>query len=82
MTAIAFIGLGNMGTPMAQRLLAAGHTVRGFDLAEPARARLTEAGGTSFGDEQCSRTVGLVVGEEGNGVGFGEGRKHGVGVVM
>jgi len=47
MTAIAFIGLGNMGTPMAQRLLAAGHTVRGFDLAEPARARLTEAGGTS-----------------------------------
>ncbi|WP_442542702.1 NAD(P)-dependent oxidoreductase [Arthrobacter sp. KN11-1C] len=47
MTTIAFIGLGNMGTPMAQRLLAAGHTVRGFDLSEQARTRLTEAGGIS-----------------------------------
>jgi 3-hydroxyisobutyrate dehydrogenase len=47
MTTIAFIGLGNMGTPMAKRLLAAGHTVRGFDVADAARARLTEAGGTS-----------------------------------
>lgn len=47
MTTIAFIGLGNMGTPMAQRLLAAGHTVRGFDLSEQAKTRLTEAGGTS-----------------------------------
>lgn len=46
MTTIAFIGLGNMGTPMAQRLLAAGHTVRGFDVAEEAKARLAEAGGT------------------------------------
>lgn len=35
-----------MGTPMAQRLLAAGHTVRGFDVAEEAKARLAEAGGT------------------------------------
>jgi len=47
MTTIAFIGLGNMGTPMAQRLLAAGHTVRGFDVAEEARTRLAEAGGIS-----------------------------------
>lgn len=45
MTTIAFIGLGNMGTPMAQRLLADGHTVRGFDVADQAKARLTEAGG-------------------------------------
>jgi 3-hydroxyisobutyrate dehydrogenase len=29
--AIAFIGLGRMGTPMAQRLLDSGFTVRGFD---------------------------------------------------
>lgn len=49
MTTIAFIGLGNMGTPMAQRLLAAGHIVRGFDLSAPAKAILTEAGGTSCG---------------------------------
>ncbi|GAA3311086.1 NAD(P)-dependent oxidoreductase [Arthrobacter ramosus] len=49
MTTIAFIGLGNMGSPMAQRLLAAGHRVRGFDLSEDAKARLTTAGGASFG---------------------------------
>ena len=36
MTNIAFIGLGNMGGPMAATLVKAGHTVRGFDLAPPA----------------------------------------------
>ena len=30
---IAFIGLGNMGAPMAQNLIKAGHTVTGFDTA-------------------------------------------------
>ncbi|MBX3597365.1 MAG: 3-hydroxyisobutyrate dehydrogenase [Rhizobiaceae bacterium] len=33
MTTIAFIGLGNMGNPMAANLVKAGHTVHGFDLA-------------------------------------------------
>lgn len=33
MTAIAFIGLGNMGGPMAANLVRAGHAVTGFDLA-------------------------------------------------
>jgi 3-hydroxyisobutyrate dehydrogenase len=32
MTTIAFIGLGNMGNPMAANLVKAGHQVRGFDL--------------------------------------------------
>jgi 3-hydroxyisobutyrate dehydrogenase len=32
MTAIAFIGLGNMGGPMAANLVQAGHSVAGFDL--------------------------------------------------
>lgn len=32
MTTIAFIGLGNMGNPMAANLVKAGHTVFGFDL--------------------------------------------------
>ena len=32
MTTIAFIGLGNMGNPMAANLVKAGHDVRGFDL--------------------------------------------------
>lgn len=49
MTTIAFIGLGNMGTPMAQRLLAAGQSVRGFDLSEAARAKLDTSGGATFG---------------------------------
>jgi 3-hydroxyisobutyrate dehydrogenase len=31
MTTIAFLGLGHMGGPMAANLIAAGHTVRGFD---------------------------------------------------
>ncbi|AZO29701.1 3-hydroxyisobutyrate dehydrogenase [Mesorhizobium sp. M1B.F.Ca.ET.045.04.1.1] len=32
MTTIAFIGLGNMGNPMAANLVKAGHVVNGFDL--------------------------------------------------
>lgn len=35
---IGFVGLGRMGLPMASRLAAAGHEVRGFDTAGPARA--------------------------------------------
>ncbi len=34
MTTIAFIGLGNMGNPMAANLVKAGHTVQGFDLLQ------------------------------------------------
>jgi len=34
---IGFIGLGNMGAPMAANLVAAGHAVRGFDLSAAAR---------------------------------------------
>ncbi|WJH41880.1 3-hydroxyisobutyrate dehydrogenase [Aliirhizobium terrae] len=34
MASIAFIGLGNMGGPMAANLVKAGHTVSGFDLSE------------------------------------------------
>ena len=36
MTSIAFIGLGNMGGPMAANLVKAGHMVKGFDLSEAA----------------------------------------------
>ena len=41
MTTIAFIGLGNMGNPMAANLVKAGHDVRGFDLLPE---NLTKAG--------------------------------------
>ncbi len=48
MTNIAFIGLGNMGLPMANNLLAAGHTIMGFDLSADARAALVAGGGSAF----------------------------------
>ena len=38
MNTIAFIGLGNMGLPMAANLVKAGYTVKGFDLSEASRA--------------------------------------------
>ncbi len=39
MTSIAFIGLGNMGGPMAANLVKAGHKVAGFDLVEASLAQ-------------------------------------------
>jgi len=51
MTTIAFIGLGNMGGPMAANLVKAGHRVVGFDLAaascEQARADGVELAGSA-----------------------------------
>lgn len=43
---VAWIGLGNMGTPMAANLARAGHDVVGFDPSESARARATGLGVT------------------------------------
>lgn len=45
MARIAFIGLGNMGLPMARNLVAAGHDVTGFDLSAEAQSMLEAAGG-------------------------------------
>jgi 3-hydroxyisobutyrate dehydrogenase len=44
MATIAFIGLGNMGGPMAKNLVAAGHAVTVFDLMPEACADLQQAG--------------------------------------
>ena len=44
MTAIAFIGLGNMGGPMAANLVKAGHSVVGHDLIESLRAEAAANG--------------------------------------
>jgi 3-hydroxyisobutyrate dehydrogenase len=44
MATVAFIGLGNMGGPMAKNLIAAGHAVTVFDLMPQACADLQEAG--------------------------------------
>ncbi len=46
MSNVAFIGLGNMGLPMALNLVKAGHAVAGFDLSADALKKLREAGGT------------------------------------
>ena len=42
---IAFIGLGNMGAPMAINLVKAGHSVKAFDLSADALARVKAEGG-------------------------------------
>ena len=44
MATIGFIGLGNMGGPMARNLVKAGHQLKAFDLSEKAVAGLVEAG--------------------------------------
>jgi 3-hydroxyisobutyrate dehydrogenase len=46
MATVGFIGLGNMGGPMAANLVKAGHTVNGFDLNPVALEALAKAGGT------------------------------------
>jgi 3-hydroxyisobutyrate dehydrogenase len=45
MATIGFLGLGNMGLPMAQNLIKAGHAVCGFDLSRHATERLAADGG-------------------------------------
>lgn len=45
---IGFLGLGNMGAPMARNLLKAGHRLSVFDLSDTAVADLVEAGATAI----------------------------------
>jgi len=47
MAKIGFIGLGNMGGPMARNLVAAGHEVTVFDLSADAVSSLVDAGAAS-----------------------------------
>jgi 3-hydroxyisobutyrate dehydrogenase len=47
MSRIAFVGLGNMGLPMAQNLIKAGHQVEGVDLNPASIEKLKAAGGAS-----------------------------------
>jgi len=46
MSKVAFIGLGNMGAPMAANLVKAGHAVAGFDLVEAQREAAAASGAT------------------------------------
>ena len=45
-TRLGLVGLGLIGTALARRLLAAGFSVKGYDIAAEAGARLAEIGGT------------------------------------
>lgn len=47
---VAFVGLGQMGTPMVKHLLAAEHLVSGFDVSAAALAPLTDLAGFSVSD--------------------------------
>jgi 3-hydroxyisobutyrate dehydrogenase len=49
---IGFIGLGNMGGPMAHNLLKAGHRLSVFDLSASAVANLVEAGASAAASPQ------------------------------
>ena len=47
MATVGFIGLGVMGIPMTRNIIKGGHTVRGFDLNEAARAQHQADGGVA-----------------------------------
>jgi 3-hydroxyisobutyrate dehydrogenase-like beta-hydroxyacid dehydrogenase/alkylhydroperoxidase/carboxymuconolactone decarboxylase family protein YurZ len=60
--AIGFVGLGNMGMPMASRLLEAGYQVHGFDVSEPVRAAFAARGGTAAASAaEAARDARLVI---------------------
>ena len=60
MTSIAFIGLGNMGGPMAANLVKAGHKVVAFDLVEASRAQ-AKADGADIADSSVGAVKGADV---------------------
>jgi len=75
MSTIAFLGLGNMGGPMAANLVAAGHTVRGFDDMASLGAQVTifrlgnDPGLARFIDQVARRVQGRVVVPDLDGLG-------------
>ena len=50
MANIGFIGLGNMGGPMAEHLINANHQVKGFDLVPSCMTKFEDNGGTAAND--------------------------------
>jgi 3-hydroxyisobutyrate dehydrogenase len=60
MATIAFIGLGNMGGPMAANLVRAGHEVRGYDVSEGQRSAAA-AGGVAAAEGAVAAVVGADV---------------------
>ena len=60
MATIAFIGLGNMGGPMAANLVKAGHKVVAFDLVEASRSQ-AKSDGAAIADSSVSAVKGADV---------------------
>jgi 3-hydroxyisobutyrate dehydrogenase len=61
-TAVGFIGLGNMGGPMCGHLVEAGFDVTAFDLNDAALARLVEAGAREAGSvAECARGAEVLI---------------------
>lgn len=54
MAKIGFIGLGNMGGPMAANLVKAGHEVAVFDLSADAVAQLVSEGASAADSAQAA----------------------------
>ena len=61
MARIGFIGLGNMGLPMAQNLIKAGHQVEGVDVNPAAVDKLKAAGGAGVETAKIAAARGDVV---------------------
>ncbi len=61
MARIGFVGLGNMGLPMARNLLKAGHEVTGFDLNAAQARALGDAGGQVATSAQEAAQAGDIV---------------------
>jgi 3-hydroxyisobutyrate dehydrogenase len=61
MARIGFIGLGNMGLPMAVNLIKAGHQVEGVDITQAATDRLRAAGGAVAETARIAATRGDIV---------------------
>src|ERR1700704_4413683 len=61
MARIGFIGLGNMGLPMAQNLIKAGHQVEGVDMSSVQTDKLRAAGGAVAETAKIAASRGGVV---------------------
>ena len=61
MATIGFIGLGNMGAPMAVNLLKAGHRVTGFDIARGPVEALAARGGSAAASAAEAASAGEIV---------------------
>jgi len=61
MATIGFIGLGNMGAPMAANLLTAGHQVIGYDVVAGACAALAQKGGRAAASAPEAAAAGEIV---------------------